>query len=61
MSAGRGARARGRVSMRRAGVLLLMLASLVASSNASALAALPVTSNPQLHLDRTIQIGRAHV
>ena len=32
-----------------------MLASLVASSNASALAALPVTSNPQLHLDRTIQ------
>ena len=32
-----------------------MLASLVASSNVSALAALPVTSNPQLQLDRTIQ------
>jgi PKD repeat protein len=41
--------------MTRVGVLLLMLASLVASSNAPALADLPVTSNPQLHLDRTIQ------
>jgi PKD repeat protein len=41
--------------MTRAGVLLLMLASLVASSNVPALADLPVTSNPQLHLDRTIQ------
>jgi PKD repeat protein len=41
--------------MTRAGVLLLTLAGLVASSNVSALAALPVTSNPQLQLDRTIQ------
>ena len=32
-----------------------MLASLVASSNVPALAALPVTSNPQLQLDRTIK------
>jgi PKD repeat protein len=36
-------------------VLLLMLAGLVASSNVPALAALPVTSNPQLQLDRTIR------
>ncbi len=56
MSAGRGgARARGRVSMRRAGVLLLVLAGLVAPSDVPALAALPVTSNPQLQLDRTIR------
>jgi PKD repeat protein len=41
--------------MTRAGVLLLMLASLVASSNVPALAALPVTSNPQLQLARTIR------
>jgi PKD repeat protein len=41
--------------MTRAGVLLLTLAGLVASSNVSALAALPVTSNPQLHLDGTIR------
>jgi PKD repeat protein len=32
-----------------------MLAGLVASSNVTALAALPVTSNPQLQLDRTIK------
>lgn len=32
-----------------------MLAGLVASSNVPALAALPVTSNPQLQLDRTIK------
>ena len=36
-------------------MLLLALAGLVASSNVPALAALPVTSNPQLQLDRTIQ------
>lgn len=36
-------------------MLLLTLAGLVASSSVPALAALPVTSNPQLHLDRTIR------
>ena len=36
-------------------MLLLTLAGLVASSNVPALAALPVTSNPQLQLDRTIR------
>nr|MBA3737001.1 PKD domain-containing protein [Actinomycetota bacterium] len=41
--------------MRRAAVLLLTLAGLVASSNVPALAALPVTSNPQLQLARTIR------
>jgi PKD repeat protein len=41
--------------MRRAGVLLLTLAGLVASSDVPALAALPVTSNPQLQLARTIR------
>jgi PKD repeat protein len=41
--------------MTRVGVLLLMLASLLASSSVAALADLPVTSNPQLHLDGTIQ------
>jgi PKD repeat protein len=53
--AGGEARARGRASKRRAGVLLMMLAGLVASSSVPALAALPVTSNPQLQLVRTIQ------
>jgi PKD repeat protein len=41
--------------MRRAAVLLLTLAGLVASSSVPALADLPVTSNPQLHLDGTIR------
>ena len=41
--------------MRRAGVLLLTLAGLVASSDVPALAALPVTSNPQLQLAGTIR------
>jgi PKD repeat protein len=40
--------------MRRIAVLLLTLAGLVASSSVPALAALPVTSNPQLQLDRII-------
>ena len=41
--------------MTRAAVLLLTLAGLVASSSVAALADLPVTSNPQLQLDRTIK------
>lgn len=41
--------------MKRAGVLFLVVAGLVASSNVSALASLPATSDPQLQLERTIR------
>jgi PKD repeat protein len=44
-----------RATVRRAGLLLVMLVGLVAWSNLPALAALPNTSNPTLHLDRTIR------
>jgi len=39
----------------RAGLLIVVLVGLVAWSNVPALAALPTTSNPTLHLDRTIR------
>jgi PKD repeat protein len=55
MSTGGGARAPRRATVWRSGVLLLMLAGLVASSNVPALASLPNTSNPELQLDRTIR------
>ena len=44
-----------RASVRRVGLLLVMLAGLVGWSNVPALASLPNTSTPTLNLDRTIR------
>lgn len=55
LSKGGGTLVSRRASVRRVGLLLVMLAGLVAWSNVPALASLPNTSNPTLHLDRTIR------
>lgn len=44
-----------RATMRRGGLLLLMLAGVLATSSVPALASLPNTSNPTLQFDRTIR------
>jgi PKD repeat protein len=44
-----------RATVRRTALFLLMLAGLLAGSSLPALASLPNTSNPTLHLDRTIR------
>jgi len=55
LSEGGGALVGRRATVRRAGLLFAMLVGLIASSILPALAALPNTSNPTLHLDRTIR------
>jgi len=54
-SKGGGALVSRRATGTRAGLLIVVLVGLVAWSNVPALAALPTTSNPTLHLDRTIR------
>ena len=44
-----------RATVKRVGLFFLLIAALVTGSNVPALASLPNTSNPTLHLDRTIR------
>lgn len=55
LSKGGGAPVSRRVTTRRTGLFLLMLAGLLAGSTLPALASLPNTSNPTLRFDRTIR------